>query len=287
LCDYVCRAGFGDCDGESDNGCETDLSGTSNCGMCGNVCPAEAPTCVLANGENRCQATVGYLNYARGIAYDTTLSFDHTLLAGTNRLLLLAVVMEGTNGTTFDDARPAAVRYGAVSMTPSGSQTSGPLAEYNPYIYYYYLTEPDLPSDGQTLTVTIPASSVANVTANLTEFTGVDPINPILLGTGAALTTGSLFCTATGSITTTEPGTALFVVASADEAGYGEAVGSQLATPVLWGQGLIGTNGFYVFGALGGTDGTLLAPGTYDIGFGFQWCDPAAVLPVGIVPYHL
>lgn len=38
-CSYSCRAGLGDCDGNSANGCEVDLSNTrDNCGMCGTFC---------------------------------------------------------------------------------------------------------------------------------------------------------------------------------------------------------------------------------------------------------
>lgn len=33
-----CAIGHGDCDGEPDNGCETDLEDPDNCGACGNVC---------------------------------------------------------------------------------------------------------------------------------------------------------------------------------------------------------------------------------------------------------
>lgn len=34
----ACATGFGDCDGDPDNGCETDLNDPDNCGACGNVC---------------------------------------------------------------------------------------------------------------------------------------------------------------------------------------------------------------------------------------------------------
>ncbi len=38
-CSYACATGFGDCDGDPANGCETDLSTTlSNCGRCGTAC---------------------------------------------------------------------------------------------------------------------------------------------------------------------------------------------------------------------------------------------------------
>jgi len=282
----ACSAGFGDCNGRDNDGCETALTDSSNCGSCGNVCPVEASTCVNANDVNRCQATVGYVNDAHDVAFDTTLSVDHTLVAGTARLLFAAVAVESRNGAGFDDARPATVKYGPVTMNPSGSQTSGPPTEYAPYLYYYFLTEPDL-SSSQTLTVTVPPNTADLLTAELIEFTGVDPVNPLRLGTGASFNIASGSCNAVAPITTTEPGTALFVASASHLAGFASAVGSELTTPPLWDAGLIGSNGFRIYGALGGTDGTLIAPGTHTIGFFSDGCSPAVTLPIGIVPYHL
>ncbi|MBK9000918.1 MAG: hypothetical protein IPM35_34795 [Myxococcales bacterium] len=48
-CDLICNPGFGNCDNNIDNGCETDLNAhVSNCGSCGNACPSAngTPTCV-------------------------------------------------------------------------------------------------------------------------------------------------------------------------------------------------------------------------------------------------
>jgi hypothetical protein len=43
FCDYVCDQGFGDCDGNPANGCETDLrTSGANCGACGNRCDTSA-----------------------------------------------------------------------------------------------------------------------------------------------------------------------------------------------------------------------------------------------------
>ncbi len=42
-----CTSGFGDCDHDATNGCETALaSDHANCGACGNTCPSNAPKCV-------------------------------------------------------------------------------------------------------------------------------------------------------------------------------------------------------------------------------------------------
>jgi hypothetical protein len=37
-CGIVCSAGFGDCDGDASNGCESDLTQPGTCGACGNSC---------------------------------------------------------------------------------------------------------------------------------------------------------------------------------------------------------------------------------------------------------
>ncbi len=56
----VCAAGFGDCDGNATNGCETDLPvSVSHCGVCGNRCPANpnaAPVCVAGACSAVCTA---------------------------------------------------------------------------------------------------------------------------------------------------------------------------------------------------------------------------------------
>jgi Stigma-specific protein, Stig1 len=48
-CAFQCSAGFGDCDGNAGNGCETALTSVSNCGACGF-------TCRFSNGASACTA---------------------------------------------------------------------------------------------------------------------------------------------------------------------------------------------------------------------------------------
>lgn len=46
VCASACRSGFGDCDGDAGNGCETDLrTSAANCGRCGRAC-AGGSTCI-------------------------------------------------------------------------------------------------------------------------------------------------------------------------------------------------------------------------------------------------
>lgn len=56
-CTFTCNVGYGDCDGDASNGCETDLRvSNTHCGACGFGC--EAPgcddgACILSNGNSR------------------------------------------------------------------------------------------------------------------------------------------------------------------------------------------------------------------------------------------
>jgi hypothetical protein len=58
----TCATGFGDCDGNAANGCETDLTASSaSCGACGNVCPAGF-VCSLGSCRSSCASTTTYCN---------------------------------------------------------------------------------------------------------------------------------------------------------------------------------------------------------------------------------
>jgi len=78
----VCAAGFGDCDGEPDNGCERDLDDPKNCGACGNVCDngeCVDLACACAEGFGECDgdpATVCETNLAGDSAHCGTCERD-------------------------------------------------------------------------------------------------------------------------------------------------------------------------------------------------------------------
>jgi hypothetical protein len=62
VCGLTCSPGFGDCDGLTTNGCETDLNSSATCGSCSNVCPA-GQMCTNGSCGGACPATaVGVLN---------------------------------------------------------------------------------------------------------------------------------------------------------------------------------------------------------------------------------
>jgi hypothetical protein len=57
VCQVACRPGFGDCDGNPANGCETDLtSDAAHCGTCDSACPA-FPNATPACSGGRCTST--------------------------------------------------------------------------------------------------------------------------------------------------------------------------------------------------------------------------------------
>ena len=51
-----CAPGWADCDGNPDDGCETDITQPTNCGSCGDVCPANLPVCAAGACTSGCPA---------------------------------------------------------------------------------------------------------------------------------------------------------------------------------------------------------------------------------------
>src|SRR6185369_4261365 len=58
----ACNAGFGNCDGNAANGCETALTTTTNCGTCGNACSASNGTAACTSGACTISCTTGFGN---------------------------------------------------------------------------------------------------------------------------------------------------------------------------------------------------------------------------------
>lgn len=58
-CNKSCPMGFGDCDGNPQNGCETNLNTVDNCGACGKKCQAQGGTnrCILVGASYVCMVT--------------------------------------------------------------------------------------------------------------------------------------------------------------------------------------------------------------------------------------
>jgi hypothetical protein len=64
VCGFNCSSGYGNCDGNSSNGCETNVrTSPTNCGGCGTVCPARPnATMTCANGVCGFTCNLGFGN---------------------------------------------------------------------------------------------------------------------------------------------------------------------------------------------------------------------------------
>ncbi len=58
-CGNECNVGFGDCDGDVANGCETNLGLPAHCGSCTTVCDAANPICTIYGGVRACVPSCG------------------------------------------------------------------------------------------------------------------------------------------------------------------------------------------------------------------------------------
>jgi hypothetical protein len=62
MCSLACAVGFGNCDGDPTNGCETPLGTPANCSTCGNQClgaPNAVPTCTMGTCGSICRSGFG------------------------------------------------------------------------------------------------------------------------------------------------------------------------------------------------------------------------------------
>jgi len=92
----VCAAGFGNCDGNAANGCETDTrTSTSHCGACAAACPARAnavPACSASACSSVCVAGYGECNGSAGDGCETNLATSATHCGACGRTCMTANV---------------------------------------------------------------------------------------------------------------------------------------------------------------------------------------------------
>ncbi len=187
-CSPSCEAGWGACS-SPENGCLTQLNADTNCGACGTACSGNTSSCVQGS-STRCQATVTLVNDVDGQVSGNTLTLTHSLQAGANRLILVAVgSVSGGNGV--NGARPDSVTYGGTGMTLAAEQ-AGVNDWWGPSIFFYTLTNSGIGSKTNNQQVVINGASSpspSSIAANVLELTGVDQSSP--LGTKAGGTVGS------------------------------------------------------------------------------------------------
>jgi hypothetical protein len=184
-----CDENRDNCDGENEDGCETDLTAPTACGECGNVCDSKTPHCVATRGEFDCQAqivTVGDAPYTTGQVVGGTLTLKFTPRAGTDRLVLLGVVSESANNG-IAGARPDIVRFGQTNMI-AGPAQAGAIDWWSPDLFLYYLPLGDAAADGSELDVFIDGSfapAVSGLMVQLLQLNGVRQTMPISASSGA------------------------------------------------------------------------------------------------------
>lgn len=187
-----CDATHRNCDARNENGCETDITTAAACGACGNVCGGATPNCVQSGTSYACQARITLSSpYPVAHAAAGSLSFSVTPRAGTNRLMLLAVVSDSmTNNVSngLAGSRPGSVVFGAQSMSAGPAQT-GANDVYSPDLFVYSLALGDSAADQSAVTVTITGSSgPANyVVAQMLQLNGARQSTPITAYAGGFL----------------------------------------------------------------------------------------------------
>ncbi|MEZ4310934.1 MAG: hypothetical protein R3F14_23070 [Polyangiaceae bacterium] len=80
-CSLVCDAGYGDCDGDPQNGCETPLDTTDHCGACGTACSAYTDggaACIAGSCARRYDSGFGDCDGDRRTAARRTISTSAT-----------------------------------------------------------------------------------------------------------------------------------------------------------------------------------------------------------------
>jgi hypothetical protein len=133
----ACATGFGDCDGNATNGCETDLPvSVSHCGACGNRCPANpnaAPVCVAGSCSSVC--TAGFAdcdsNPATGCEVDVRVDSANcgscgracSNVGGTSTCTTGACVLRCTRGRGDCDGNP--LNGCEVDLTSSSAHCGG------------------------------------------------------------------------------------------------------------------------------------------------------------------
>jgi len=157
-----CDGAHRSCDGNNANGCETDVTTAARCGSCNNACGSATPNCVLTGSTYACQAKITIGNAvpypAQQLVNASSLTFNVTPHAGTNRMIVMVVASDSQGGNGITGARPDSVTFGGQAMLVGPSQT-GADDEYSPDLFVYYFPLGDATSDGAQVQVNINAAT--------------------------------------------------------------------------------------------------------------------------------
>jgi len=164
-CAPICNDGWAACSSPQ-NGCTTSIDSPSNCGGCGNVCPASTPFCISRTCKQRLSVSVVNAN-TTNTSTTTTMTLSHKLAtaSGNYRLVIVGVVNYGTSALS--------VKYNNVSMTlakgVTTSQTWGGV---------FYILDGALPATAGTYTISVAGGNFG-IVGEAMELTGVDQNTPV------------------------------------------------------------------------------------------------------------
>jgi hypothetical protein len=236
------------CDGNNANGCEATLGTTASCNACpqnGGACTTALPTCVVSGGSYHCQANITVGNSASGSTQSALLSnVTHNLQAGSNRLVLVAVVgrSDSSGASGVAQGRPDTVTYAGVAMTKF-DELGGPTNDAA-NLYYYFLTDTGstkLPTATGNQAVTIDGTKHTPqpkmFIANIVQFNGVNQATPLVTGARTAL--GANQTTISSTATVTIAGSVVYTLVGAQYvSGYKTPVDTDLTAPLTLSQNI-------------------------------------------------
>lgn len=293
VCRPDCAAGWGACS-NPELGCLTQLNDAANCGSCGAVCTG-GETCIAVGGEYRCQSPLTIANNSvNNGGTSPSLTLTHNLQAGQNRVVVVGVAgrSSGANGGSIGQARPDSVRYAGVNMLPAG-EFEGPSTTQDGqgHIFYYFLTDTGSArlSGSGSMQVVVDASvapSPGALAAVVAQFNGANQTTPIVSG---ASSTARGPTSTSAQVTLVTPGSMIFSLAVAQYSGRITAATGALvnpAPPTPPAQPLMNRQvpGPYNLWWLGAGSTAPLAPGMYNVGWTWEYCDSAVHYAVILQP---
>ncbi len=119
-CVPACAAGYGDCDGDPADGCETPTTTTANCGTCGKVCTSDAgaATCNAGACETSCNLSG---TWAAKVSVQVTWASSLSLAAGSGSLNFWVMVKGTQSGTSIPITMvPCEITIPDFSSSPAG-----------------------------------------------------------------------------------------------------------------------------------------------------------------------
>lgn len=290
-CEPVCETGWGACGNTGHLGCTIPLNTAQNCGACGNACSGATPLCV----DGTCQARIAVLEEEDGGANGSTTRFDLPLLAGRNRMVLIAVAGRGGSGVPapFEQARPETVRFGGQAAVAAGQHDGGPtIGEGQAHFFFYYVLEDVLATLGTgakqvEIIAAVPQASLATI-ANAVLFSGVRQEMPISFAAGRNIGAGCVTTQPSQALTIATRGSVIYSMTAAQYTPLGETTYGP-ETPlerIMWYEYRPSGGGNPVQTVQGGFAGvaTELVPGMTTVRWRFDFCSNSNMYSAVIHP---